>query len=425
MKTTAPDVWIFEDAKWSNFSPLTDLRPVFHLHCGAFTLAERIRHHSRASSVSFHARRTLESVLNEAENGKSVVNFLRDRNSWFINARLLASEELTKTLKNTPSADTAVLAGDEIAAAYITAEHIGECINVLGDGSLDLSAMRNKPSTQTSDVLAQYPWDLMNANLAYLEKDFSILKKRSGAKAIRGTILPGAHLLNKKLILLGKGSVVYPGAVLDATHGAIVIGENVTVMPNAVVQGPAFIGYNSTVKIAAKIYHGNTIGHDCKIGGEVEQSIIEPYSNKQHDGFLGHSYLGSWVNLGADTNTSDLKNNYGPVSIEREGAKINTRLQFLGSIIGDHSKTGINVMLNTGTIIGTSCNIFGAGLPPKEIPSFSWGGAEGFQEYEIDRALATARTVMKRRGIDMSRAYETMFRSAYALTRKRPATYAV
>jgi len=167
----------------------------------------------------------------------------------------------------------------------------------------------------------------------------------------------------------------------------------------------------SKANIGAKIYSNVAVGLASKVGGEVEDSIIEPFANKQHDGFLGHSYLSSWCNLGAGTNTSDLKNNYSKIVLDMGSHKVLTDLQFLGLIMGDHSKSSINSMFNTGTIVGTSANVFGEGFPPKYIPSFSWAGsAAGIEPYELDKAVGTARKVMERRRVSMSLSYEAMFR---------------
>jgi UDP-N-acetylglucosamine diphosphorylase/glucosamine-1-phosphate N-acetyltransferase len=154
----------------------------------------------------------------------------------------------------------------------------------------------------------------------------------------------------------------------------------------------------------------------CKVGGEVEGSIFQGYSNKQHDGFLGHSYICEWVNLGADTNNSDLKNNYGNVKVYVDGKIVDTGHQFVGLFMGDHSKAGINTMFNTGTVVGVSSNVFGAGFPPKFIPSFSWGGADKMIEYDIEKAVETAKAVMKRRDIKMTKEYETLLRKIFMET---------
>jgi UDP-N-acetylglucosamine diphosphorylase/glucosamine-1-phosphate N-acetyltransferase len=190
------------------------------------------------------------------------------------------------------------------------------------------------------------------------------------------------------------------------------------VMPNAVITGPAFIGDYSIIKAGAKIYSGTSIGTRCKVGGEVEASIIQSYSNKQHDGYLGHSYIGSWVNIGADTNTSDLKNTYGNVNVYVNGESVNTGLQFVGLTMGDHAKTGINVMFDTGTVVGISSNVYGAALPPKFVPSFSWGEGRSLTVYELDKAVETARRMMMRRDVDISPAYERLMRKLFDVTRE-------
>jgi UDP-N-acetylglucosamine diphosphorylase/glucosamine-1-phosphate N-acetyltransferase len=155
----------------------------------------------------------------------------------------------------------------------------------------------------------------------------------------------------------------------------------------------------------------------CKVGGEVEESVIHSYSNKQHDGFLGHAYLGMWVNLGADTNNSDLKNNYGNVKVVINGRLVDSGSMFVGLTMGDHSKSGINTMFNTGTVVGVSSNVFGAGFPPKFVPSFSWGGSDGQETYELEKSLAVARRVMARRKVTLSAAEESLFRTVFELTR--------
>jgi len=201
--------------------------------------------------------------------------------------------------------------------------------------------------------------------------------------------------------------------VLDASEGAIVIDKEAKVLPNAVLMNNVYVGKNATIKIGAKIYSNVSAGKLAKLGGEVEDSIFESFSNKQHEGFIGHSYISSWCNLGADTNSSDLKNNYGSVRIKLHGQEFDTKMQFLGLFMGEHSKSGINTMFNTGTVVGVSSNVFGAGFPPKYIDSFEWGGAGGFQVYQLDKAMEVVKTVMKRRGIDMTEEYQNVFKEVY------------
>ena len=225
-------------------------------------------------------------------------------------------------------------------------------------------------------------------NPGEITREFSILGKPGEQE---GKVYEGVHILDAKNVYIAAGASVKPGVVLDAEGGPIFIDEGAKIFPQAVIEGPAYIGKKSAIKIAAKIYEGTSIGEVCKVGGELEESIIHSYSNKQHDGFLGHAYLGMWVNLGADTNNSDLKNDYGPVKCVIDGELVNTGSQFVGLTMGDHSKSGINSMFNTGTVVGMGCNIYGAGLPPKYVPSFAWGGADGLMEYRADKFIAVAK----------------------------------
>jgi UDP-N-acetylglucosamine diphosphorylase/glucosamine-1-phosphate N-acetyltransferase len=187
-------------------------------------------------------------------------------------------------------------------------------------------------------------------------------------------------------------------------------------MANASLQGPVYVGAKSAIKMGAKIYEGTSIGEVCKVGGEVEETIIHSYSNKQHEGFLGHAYLGQWVNIGADSNNSDLKNNYGTVKVYVDGEMVDSGLMFVGLTMGDHAKCGINTMFNTGTVVGVMSNVFGSGYPEKFIPSFTWGGVEGMETYDIDKALEVARRVMARRKTALPAAQEKMLRQVFAMT---------
>lgn len=233
---------------------------------------------------------------------------------------------------------------------------------------------------------------------------------------MHGKVYYGAYLLNQPNIFIGEGSAIKSGVVIDAEDGPVYIGKNVKIMPNSVIVGPCFIGDNSIIKIGAKIYQNTSIGDYCKAGGEIEGSIIHSYANKQHDGFLGHSYISPWCNLGADTNTSDLKNNYSNVKVNLNGNEIDTGLMFVGLIMGDHSKTSINTMLNSGTVCGVSSNIFGSGFPQKNIPSFAWGGSESLVEYNFEKAIEVAKAVTKRRNIEFTSADEKLLKHVFEIT---------
>ncbi|MBI1184978.1 glucose-1-phosphate thymidylyltransferase, partial [bacterium] len=194
---------------------------------------------------------------------------------------------------------------------------------------------------------------------------------------------------------------------------------NASVQDGAFIKGPFALCEGATVNMCAKIRDGSTIGPYSKVGGEINNSILLGYSNKGHDGFLGNSILGEWCNLGADTNTSNLKNNYSNVKVHHiaTGKAIDTQSQFCGLIMGDHSKSGINTMFNTGTVVGVSANIFGADFPPKYITSFAWGGAAGFETYDFDKAIEVAKRVMKRRNKDLDKHEEAILRTIFEMTR--------
>lgn len=242
-------------------------------------------------------------------------------------------------------------------------------------------------------------WDIFRINEAAIQADFDLLTEDEVSEPLSKT----NTVIGEGKVFLAPGAVV-ECAVLNTKNGPIYISKNAEVMEGSFVRGPFSLGESSTLKMGAKIYGGTTVGPHCKVGGEVSNSVIMGYSNKGHDGFLGNSVLGEWCNLGADTNTSNLKNNYASVrlwSYESEGfAK--TGLQFCGLMMGDHSKSGINTMFNTGTVVGVSANIFGASFPRNFIPSFSWGGSAGMVTYKTNKVFEVCAKVMERRNIEFT-----------------------
>src|SRR5262249_9970281 len=261
-------------------------------------------------------------------------------------------------------------------------------------------------------------WDFVHQNGDAICDDF-----RKGPPAgIDATALvyPGVHLLQDGAIRIGPGCRIKPGSVLDAEDGPIVLERDVEVQPGVVLRGPVFVGAGCVLKSGAKIHAGTSFGPVCKIGGEVEESIVQGWSNKQHEGFLGHAYLGEWVNLGADTNNSDLKNNYSSVRVWEGGGMVETGSMFMGLVAGDHVRSAIQASLNTGTVVGPCSQIFGAGFPPKFVPPFSWGGAAGLQAHRFEAALATARIVMQRRQVELTPAYEAALRRLFDAWRDAP-----
>ncbi len=410
-------ICIFEDNFYSRLLPLVYFRPVYNLKCGTFSLREKIQRQYGDVPVMLHCRPYLADVLRQ-QDPKATVNELSPKEYLFFNGRVIADEKLVKAIPLKAAADTVYTTGDQVVAARVSREMSTRWSGGVPDffSAADFDGMERK---EVDATIVNYSWDLVNNNGAQLRADWAFLSKLLKGNKIKGKLLPGVHLVNKKNIFVGSGSVVKPGVVIDAEGGPVYIGRNVTILPQSTIIGPVSIGDGSTIKAGAKLYEDTTIGPMCKIGGEVEASIVHGYSNKQHDGFLGHSYLGEWVNLGAGTTNSDLKNNYGPVKVFVSGELVDSGSQFVGASIGDHTKTAINSVLNTGAVVGAACNIFGRGVPPRFVPSFSWGGSgDSFTTYDLARAVEAAKRVMSRRAIALSEADAALFRKVFELTRE-------
>jgi UDP-N-acetylglucosamine diphosphorylase/glucosamine-1-phosphate N-acetyltransferase len=256
-------------------------------------------------------------------------------------------------------------------------------------------------------------WDIFQYNRAAIEYDFQLLTKGRDAQPISST----NRILAKDNVFLEEGAYV-ECAILNAQSGPIYVGRNATIMEGAILKGPVAVCEDAKVKMGARIYGPTTIGPSCKAGGEIKGSVMFAHSNKSHDGYMGDSVIAEWCNIGADTNTSNLKNHYSEIRMWHypSGTFRPTGHIFCGLMMGDHSKTGINTMINTGTIIGVSSNVFGAGYPRTFIPSFSWGGNRGFKTYGLDQAVETAETVMGRRNLPFTSADKEIFRQIFADT---------
>ena len=243
-----------------------------------------------------------------------------------------------------------------------------------------------------------HTWDIFSKNDIAIQQDFELLTEGRKSQPIPETV----QCLSRDQIFIEEGATLN-FAILNADSGPIYIGKNAEVMEGSVVRGPFAMCENSVLKLAAKIYGATTLGPYCKVGGEVNNSVLMGYSSKAHDGFLGNSVLGEWCNLGADTNNSNLKNNYAEVKLwNYEAGRFSpTGLQFCGLMMGDHSKCGINTMFNTGTVVGVSANIYGSGFPRNFVPSFSWGGAAGFITYRLNKVFEVAEVVMSRRKLKL------------------------
>jgi UDP-N-acetylglucosamine diphosphorylase/glucosamine-1-phosphate N-acetyltransferase len=406
---------LFEDQGCSNLLPLVYYRPVWELRCGVFTIEEKLRRYLQNEFYYLSRKYLMDYYLDDQ---KLAFNLLDSQEILLINGRWLMTPKVS-TLIDELQPETVLVSGENILAFRTS---LGEVRSLMSDNETILESKKilNKfPAASRRDIMEakviDYLWNAISWNGEEIERDYGFYNQTG---KIEGIVYEGAQILNREHVTIERGAVVKPGVVIDAEKGPVWINKGANIMPNSVLVGPLYIGEKSTVKIGAKIYENTTVGPVCKVGGEIEGCIIQGYSNKQHDGFLGHAYLGEWVNLGADTNNSDLKNNYGYIRVLVNGKSVDTELRFMGLIMGDHSKCAINTMFNTGTIIGVNCNIFGAGMPPKFVPSFSWGGTEGLSVYDFDKAVELAEIVTGRRNISFGEPEKKLFAAARDLAKR-------
>lgn len=409
-------ICLFEDMYHAHLLPLVYFRPTFNLRCGILSLKEKVQHYYPKAELVLHTRNYLAEYMRIRNVGLKV-NELTAKSVLFINGRAIVDENFVKQIPLNGDENVVYVSHTTIVAARIGGSTLKKLQNNLM-GVFSFADFDGLKREEVDVTVIQYPWELIQHNGEQLCSDFQLLLKSQKKKNLSKKKYPGVYFLNEKDIFIGNNVTIKPGVVIDAESGPVYISDNVEIFPFSTIMGPAYIGNHSIVKAGAKIYHDCSVGPVCKVGGELEATIMHSYSNKQHDGFLGHSYLGAWVNCGAGTVTSDLKNNYGTVKVYVNGEPVDSGMQFVGVTIGDHSKTAINSTFNTGTVIGVSSNIFGTGFPPKYVPSFSWGAAgETFTTYNIDRAMDVARKVMVRRKIQLTEPEEKLFFKLFELTR--------
>lgn len=391
---------ILEDKAWRNFLPLTYTRPTCDLWCGMMKFRNRVAYYYPDIPLHFIMRKELELVY-KTRFPHTIFNSLSAGENLFINSRVIVDHGFVCEC-NELQADFGLFHRD-ICLAF--KKNIHTEIATSSEEIEPLMANLNRVEVDYAPL--KYTWELVHLNPDQQIQDYrELVKKRKNhvQDYLNAAKLECVHILNPERIFIGEDVVIEPNVVLNAQDGPIFLDNRSVIMANVMIKGPSYIGKASIIKAGAKIYPGTTIGKFCKVGGEIDESIIQAYSNKQHDGFLGHSYIGEWVNIGADTNNSDLKNNYAPVKVYLypKDKVVDTTLQFFGVIVGDHSKTGINTMFNTGCVIGIGCNLYGADLFSGFVPSFSWGTADNLVEYQFEKFIETARIVKARRRLDLA-----------------------
>lgn len=390
------NIILFDDESREQMLPLSYTRPVAEIRTGIYTIRERWEKLLKGKASYITSEYLSQRFPIHIEDDNIVIN-----GAIMPNDRLVRLIELLEP-------NEALMDGGNLLAARLN-HHQFE--NLLRDEAIE--EISGLEMADTPFIHLAYPWDLFLYLRATIEYDYNLITRGR----VSQTIPSNNQVIAGDNIFLEEGAQV-SCAILNAQSGPIYIGRNAQVMEGAIIRGPVTIGEGSTIKMGAKIYGPTAIGPDCKIGGELKDVVILGHSNKAHDGYLGNSIIGEWCNLGAGTTTSNLKNNYSTVRMWDYSTRTmrDSGLQFLGLVMGDHSKAGIQTMFNTGTIVGVSSNIFGEGFPPKFVPSFTWGGATGLITHRLDEALSTASKVMARRDIEFTSIDENILRKVFELS---------
>lgn len=383
---------LFDGPSRNNLLPFTYTRPVADIRVGILTIREKWE-----AYLGFTTTTITEEYLSER------YPMVEMEQNIMINASFLPNYEVVEIIKGL-SENQAIFKDEDVIAFYSK------------DTQDDIDFKTYDAIEFNEDILKiENTWDIFSKNGAAIQEDFYFLTKNRKSQPIPTS----NNIINPENIFIEEGAKL-KFVTLNASSGPIYIGKNTEIMEGSLIRGPFALCQEAVVKLGAKIYGPTTIGPYCKVGGEINNSVLFSYSNKGHDGFLGNSVIGEWCNLGADTNNSNLKNNYAEVRLwdyNTEGfAK--TGLQFCGLMMGDHSKCGINTMFNTGTVVGVSSNIFGSGFPRNFVPSFSWGGHNGFTTYLTKKAFETAKVAMGRRNISFTKQDEAILEHIFEETKK-------
>ncbi|MDP2040851.1 MAG: GlmU family protein [Algoriphagus sp.] len=386
-------ILLFDDpAIRGSLLPFTFTRPVADIRVGILKISEKW-HKYTSAEVFYLTQEYLQTKFPRNTEQALAIN-----GAWL-------PEDFSFTILKKLGPNQALFWGKTLLATYI-----GETEKNLGF-AMDKEIIQ----IEKEPTLIQKSWNIFQFNASEIKKDFALLTTGRTSQPIND---PHTILYSSENIFLEEGAKV-KAAVLNAEAGPIYIGKNAEIQEGALIRGPFALCEGSTVNMGAKLRGDTTVGPFSKVGGEISNAVFFGYSNKGHDGFLGNSVIGEWCNLGADTNTSNLKNNYAPVKLwdYTKGGFSNTGLQFCGLMMGDHSKCGINTMFNTGTVVGVGSNIFGDGFPRNFIPSFSWGGAAGFSTFSLPKFDETAKAVFGRRGKEWSQVEKEIIERVFDLTK--------
>jgi UDP-N-acetylglucosamine diphosphorylase/glucosamine-1-phosphate N-acetyltransferase len=385
---------LFGDQSRNNLLPLTYMRPVADIRIGILTIREKWE----------MVLKTKTSSLTEKYLEKKFP-IVKDKENILINGAICPTPELVKEIEGLKS-NQALINSDSIIALHVKAEDLDESGEVGIEGIEEIE-------TKTEIKKINNVWEIFSENGDAIQNDYELITKGRKSEKLSTT----NNVLAKENVFIEKGARV-EFATLNASTGPIYIGKDSEIMEGSVIRGPFALCNNSVVKMSAKIYGPTTIGPHSKVGGEINNSVFFGYSNKAHDGFLGNSVIAEWCNLGADTNNSNLKNSYDNVKLWNYARNtfVDTGRQFCGLIMADHTKTGINTMFNTGTVVGVNANIYGSGFQRNFIPSFSWGGKTGFKVFNFKKAVQVATAVYSRRDLKFGEVEQEILKYVFELT---------
>lgn len=373
------NIILFDSEVRGELLPLTYLRPVCEIRIGILTIREKWERRM-GGTVSY--------ITQDYLAGKYPIDYSSE--NYLINGSVLPSDQLIQLLRQMEFGQ-AYLKDDELIAAKLDGDQMERLVH-----DEDFGELRGSDLMDTQYMKINHLWDIFVLNGQALQDDFELITRGRTSQPLSET----NRVLGAENVFVEAGASV-EFAIINATTGPVYIGANALIMEGCMIRGGLSLGEDAVMKMGAKIYGPTTIGPGCKVGGEINNSVFFANSNKSHDGYIGNSVIGEWCNLGADTNCSNLKNTYEEVRLWNYPKErfVPTGRQFCGLFMGDYSRTGINAMLNTGTVIGISANVYGDGFPRNFIPSFAWGGASGFQTFRIDKAFNSAENIMSRRQI--------------------------
>ncbi len=384
---------LFDDYARNQLLPLTFMRPVADIRVGILTIREKWEKYLDEKT---------STLTEEYLNVKYPI--VKGEHNILINGSVLPNPTLVGEIKNLNPGE-ALVNDDVIIALQVDAKDLDK----IGEG--DTGGIK-EVATQSEIIRISFAWEIVAQNARAIEDDFDLITKGRKSAAIP----EGVMAIGDRIFIEEGAEITHVS--LNSKTGAVYIGKNATVMEGSLLRGPIALGENATVKMQTVIYGGTTIGPYCKVGGEIENSILFSYSNKPHGGYLGSSVIAEWCNLAAGTNTSNLNNNYKNVKAwcYTKERFVDTGLQFLGLIMGDHSKSGIDTMFNTGTVVGVSSNLYGAGYHRNYVSSFIWGSTAGYQGYDIKRAMDVAEIVYKRRNKEFDDVEKAILKEVYHIT---------